>query len=563
VIILFKKPIEFFLIFSIGLSFLYGVLSYQHYSPSSHDFYINTISFFICSLGIIVFFFKKNKLHIKLNSILWILIFFILLIQPVINNIIYVDGLIFPLAQILFVLVLSVAISNISDKEYFIKKMAMILIVSSLFLFFTQIFHVFKIFSLVEIMRLPLQTQRFSGNLFQPNQTAFVFVLGVISIILLLETNRFFFLKYICIIFLSIGVALTASRAGFVMLLLFSLIFNIYINYFNRKNIFVVKYFFFSLLGLIIGICLYSYVSEKQTVFGRISTSFDDVRWNLLHQTGLIILDHPFKGVGWKNFASTGLQYYEQIGWLGLTDHSHFIFGQILSEFGLLGLILILFFSYVLIKNIFLIKNVYDAFILIVLLVFVVYSCFEYPLWYFRYLMIFSIFLSLFDKKEDSIYIIDKGYLISFIGLFLSLSSIYYAYQYRQLAYVNDVVFDTNISNKVKFEKILNTNFSFGFSYFNDLFLYQTISADGFFLKESIEVGERLINYIPLNEYLIKQGTLVGLDKQKVKSYKYFKASCYYHGGTECENTKLYLKELARSYPEYFESIYKKIDSNF
>lgn len=562
-IILFKKPIEFFLIFSIGLSFLYGVLSYQHYAPSSHDFYINTISFFICSLGIIVFFFKKNKLHIKLNSILWILIFFILLIQPVINNIIYVDGLIFPLAQILFVLLLSVAISNIGDKEYFIKKMAMILIISSLFLFFTQIFHVFKIFSLVEIMKLPLQTQRFSGNLFQPNQTAFVFVLGVISIILLLETNRFFFLKYICIIFLSIGVALTASRAGFLMLLLFSLIFNIYINYFNRKNIFVVKYFFFSLLGLIIGICVYPYVSETQTVFERISTSFDDVRWNLLHQTGLIILDHPFKGVGWKNFASTSLQYYEQIGWLGLTDHSHFIFGQILSEFGLLGLILILFFSYILIKNIFLIKNVYDAFILIILLVFVVYSCFEYPLWYFRYLMIFSIFLSLLDKKEGSIYIIDRGYLISFICLFLSLLSIYYVYQYRQFAYLNDVVFDSNISNKVKFEKILNTNFPFGFSYFNDLFIYQTISADSFLLKESVEVGERLINYIPLNEYLIKQGTLVGLDKQKVKSYNYFKASCYYHGGTECENTKLYLKELARSYPKHFESIYKKIDSNF
>ena len=82
-------------------------------------------------------------------------------------------------------------------------------------------------------------------------------------------------------------------------------------------------------------------------------------------------------------------------------------------------------------------------------------------------------------------------------------------------------------------------------------------------LKDSIAIGERLVNYIPMNQYLVKQGTLMGLDGQKEKAYNYFKASCSYHRGIECENTKNYLKELSLQYPENFQGIYRKINNNF
>lgn len=245
-----------------------------------------------------------------------------------------------------------------------------------------------------------------------------------------------------------------------------------------------------------------------------------------------------------------------------MTDHSHFIFGQLVSEFGLFGVALILFFFFIFIKNLFYIKSKSDVYVLLILLIFIAYSCFEYPLWYFRYLMVFSIFFALFDEGEGRVYVIDKGYSVAIFIFILLLSSFYYAYQYRKLAYVNDIIFDNNVSDKVKFEKIVKTKFDFGFSYFNDLFLYQAISTDGFLIKDSIEVGERLVNYIPMNQYLIKQGTLMGLDRQEDKSYNYFKASCNYQGGKECENTKKYLKELSQQYPLHFESIYKKIDSS-
>ena len=131
------------------------------------------------------------------------------------------------------------------------------------------------------------------------------------------------------------------------------------------------------------------------------------------------------------------------------------------------------------------------------------------------------------------------------------------------MAYLNDIVFNNSLSERVKFDEIVQTKFIFGFSYFNDLFLYQSLSTDGFLLKDSIEIGERLVKYIPMNEYLVKQGTLLGLDRQEKKAYEYFKASCHYHAGKECDNTKTYLKELALQYPNNFNSIYKKIDTNF
>lgn len=554
-----KSP-EYILLIFIGISFFYGVLSYQHYAPSSHDFYINAITFSLCAIGLIIFFIKKYNLNIRLNNLLWVLLLIIFFVQPVINNIIYVDGLMFPIAQIIIIFTLSVAVSNIRDKDYFIEWLSVVIIFTSFSLFLTQLIHFFNIKFLVEIMRLPLQVQRFSGNLFQPNQTAFVLVLGIISTIFLLNNKNY--LKFLIVFFLSLGVALTASRTGFLMLLFSLLLFNLFNNFIENKKIIVLKDFFFGIFGLVVGVFLYSYFSESINTIGRVSESSKDVRLDFLHQTILIIKDNPITGVGWKNFASTSLQYYDQVGWLGLTDHSHFIFGHIVSEFGILGWGVIVLFFIIFIKNLYYIKDRSDIYVLLILLTFIIYSSFEYPLWYFRYLMIFSIFFSLYDKGSKEIYGINKGYLVAIPVLILLLSSVYYSFQYKKIAYLNDIIFNDNISDRVKYEKIAQTKFDFGFSYFNDLFLYQAISTDGFLIKDSIEVGERLVNYIPMNQYLIKQGTLMGLDRQEDKSYNYFKASCNYQGGKECENTKKYLKELSQQYPLHFESIYKKIDSS-
>lgn len=57
---LIKNKHDFILTFFVGLAFLYGILSFQHYSPSFHDFYIHTFVFFLCSVGLFLFFIKKG-----------------------------------------------------------------------------------------------------------------------------------------------------------------------------------------------------------------------------------------------------------------------------------------------------------------------------------------------------------------------------------------------------------------------------------------------------------------------------------------------------------------------
>lgn len=382
-----KKEIIFYLF--IGISFLYGVLSYQHYAPSPHDFYIHSIVFTLCSIGVFFSFFKQN-IKIYLNQFLWVLLFLIFLIQPILYHINYIEGLTFPLASSLLLLFLSIAASNVINKEKLTLVMCLILGLAAILLFVTQLFHVFQLDFIVKAFNMPLQRSRFSGNLGQPNQTAFVFVLGVISIMYFLR-DKYSLLKYSLIFLLSIGIALTVSRGGFLMLFLGVLIFNLYLNYFNKISLFRLTSFFTASIGLLCGTLIYPYLSQSFTIVERSATLLGSKRLSHLQQTWLIISEHPFMGIGWKNFTGSGLEYSNQLAWFGTTDHSHFIFGQLWSEFGIFGLALIGLFFYIIFKNI-KISNIKQAYISIILAIILMYSCFEFPLWQFRYLMIFLFF---------------------------------------------------------------------------------------------------------------------------------------------------------------------------
>ena len=88
---LIKNKHDFILTFFVGLAFLYGILSFQHYSPSFHDFYIHTFVFFLCSIGLFLFFLKR-EVKLYTSQILWLVLLLIFIIQPIFNNLIYVDG---------------------------------------------------------------------------------------------------------------------------------------------------------------------------------------------------------------------------------------------------------------------------------------------------------------------------------------------------------------------------------------------------------------------------------------------------------------------------------------
>ncbi|MQZ31559.1 O-antigen ligase family protein [Acinetobacter haemolyticus] len=554
-----EKIQESIFYFFISLSFLYGILSFQHYSPSFHDFYIHTFVFFFCSIGTTIFFIKK-EVNLYFNQFLWLILLFIFLIQPIFNHIIYMDGLIFPIAIIILMLFVSLAVSNLRFKDEFKKNIALTMVVGAILLQLTQFFHILKIESMIELMRLPLQISRFSGNLFQPNQAAFVFVLGVISVMYYFYDKKNTLLKYFLVFLLSLSVAFTASRTGLLMLLLGVLSFNILINSFLKVSLLKLNFGFYSILGLILGLFLYPYFSESGNVAERIISGVDEPRLSLLHRTWLIILDHPLLGGGWKSFASFGTEYFNKLAWFDTTDHSHFVFGQLLAEFGLLGLFCIFLLLYLFIKNI-KIKNIEQSYVLAILLVILLYSFFEFPLWQLRYLLIFAVFLSLYDSYDRKYYTIKKWYLISFILFLLSIFSLYYSFQYNKIAQVYNIVLDESISHEGKKKEVLDIDYIYGFGYFNDLLVYEVVSNDDSDLNKKIEIGNRLVRYTPSYYYLIKHATFLALIGNTYSANYYFNASCNYAYGRYCEKTKKYLGELSKSNPDKFNDIYL-VDEN-
>lgn len=548
---------ENFLYIFVSISFLYGILSFQHYSPSFHDFYIHAFVFLFLNIGLFVYFFNK-ELKIYLNQFLWFLVFLTILVQPIFNNIIYKDALIYPLAIILSILFLSIAISNLNNKEKFISKMSFTIILGAVLLQLTQIFHILKLGFWVDIMHLPLQVERFSGNLFQPNQTAFIFVMAVISVIYFFRNLKFHLLEYFLIFIFSLGVAFTVSRSGFLILFISVLFFNIYYNLLNNVKFINLKYFFISVFGLILGVFLYPYFSNNIDIVNRANMSLDDPRTSLFHRTWLIIKEHPFMGVGWKNFSSAGLEHFNELRWFSSTDHSHFIFGQLISEFGLLGVGIILLFLIVFIKNR-KVLSISHLYVLTMILIIVFYSMFEFPLWQLRYLIIFSIFLSVFDRSERVFFIINKSYMFTALTFFFSFFSIYYIFEYKRTSYLYSYILNEKIDLIDKVKEIEKIKPVFGFSFFDDLIVYEVLSNGNFDLNKKIEVGNRLVHYVPSNVYLMRHARNLAEVGQYENSKYFFSASCHYNFGRECEQTKKYLRDLAIYDPENFKNIYEYI----
>ncbi|MFW2077672.1 O-antigen ligase family protein [Acinetobacter sp. ULE_I010] len=544
----------------LGIGYCFGVLSFQHYSPSQHDFYINSICYILVAFALVLFFIK-NKTRLYINNIFWLFVLCVFLIQPFINKIIYTDSLIFPIAIILLITLVSISISNYDNKRRVIYFFGYIFILSSLLLFLTQLIHILKILPLVELMRLPLQVQRFSGNIFQPNQAAFIFSLGIISSMFIFDENKKVF-NYICIFILSVGIAFTASRSGLIILLSMTLFFNLYKNYDKKNSLLKIYEFYFALMSFIIGNYYYNKLAVNGIV-GRISQSLDDPRLSLLSQSWLSFVNQPLTGIGWKNFASSNFIYYNQLEWVSFTDHSHFIIGQLLAEFGVLGGLIFILFTYIVIKNLKKLKNIQDIFVFTILCIFILYSCFEYPLWYFRYLFVFSIFLSLLDKSEAYEYKVDKDYLIYVPCLFLMISSVYYTMQYRKVAYINDIVFDQNENQRNKMLATVNLDPIFGFSYFQDLLFFEAADRDEFLLNDKLIIGERLVEYSPDYRFLIKQGAFLAFDNQKEKSLLYFDMACHYDFYQKCPYTIQVLTLLNNENHKKFGDIYYKVNTHY
>ena len=85
-------------------------------------------------------------------------------------------------------------------------------------------------------------------------------------------------------------------------------------------------------------------------------------------------------------------------------------------EFGLVfGGGILLYFTWIFLKSFKRLNDPINFYVFLILLVFIIYSSLEFPLWDFRYLFVFAIFFGFYTRIDKPLFTINGGISISII----------------------------------------------------------------------------------------------------------------------------------------------------
>ena len=207
-------------------AYLWGILSIQHYYPSSTDLYINIYVGGLLAVGLAGWAMAsdRKKIPISISTWLWLGLLMLILLQPILNQIVYTDGLIFPGATILFCLLVSLAVSGLDreEKRRAVNVMAVVLLAGGILTVATEVIQLVwpDSWLIGSVVFAKSPDNRLTGNIAQVNQAAFVSSLGMAAAIYLFYLTRTWLGKIICIVFtvwLVMGIGFTSSRGGFLL----------------------------------------------------------------------------------------------------------------------------------------------------------------------------------------------------------------------------------------------------------------------------------------------------------------------------------------------------------
>lgn len=541
------------------LSIFIGVMSFFHLEPGNWDFLIGTQVCMVLLAALMLLMIKNyNYKNALTETGIFIIIFFLLiLVQPFISNIYYIDDLVFPLTILFILMILNITISNEKiNRKSLIDTFSLGLIFIGLGVSFTLLVQMYN-YSVPFIMPVP-EGKRLISNIAQPNQAACFLALAIASVLYFKDKLNFF--SYYSLIFiLSIFIALTGSRLGIIFLgviVFYETFLKNYALKFSENVINFIKLTFVSSLGFSIGFILFSfYITDADILTRGIKDESTSIR--IMMQKGALDLfsQNPIFGVGWGNYFYASMENAVNFKWFTFSDHTHFIFSNIAVETGLLGLFVILsLFFYIIKKIIFIEYNLENCFLSLIIIIVGVYSLSEFPLWYLRFLIVFVIALTLLDKRKITI---NPKFNILFIILsfLLFVGSLYYHVKFMEYN-----------KYEAEFQRGLNPNLNklsnvFGFLEFKDFFVFREMTVDTLNLQKKVELGRRVITSYPFPYVINKQAVLEGLAGNQDKSIHYFKTLCFSREKEFCERLPeelLYWKTL---YPEKFSKIYDEVNS--
>lgn len=495
-------------VFLMCLSTMYfiGVLSYRHTFMDRMDMYMGLFITPLLCLGLIVWYYHNAIKKIGISSLTWLLLLPVIVLQPFINDVIYADALIFPFGSVLIALLVSIVGVHIDNHQrtWIIKNTAWLFLIIGILTVVTQFIQLFLPNHTLPFIA-PI-TNRLYSNLAQPNQASFVAVLAITSAVYLFFLNPknklLALILSLSVLFLSIGVSFSTSRAGLV-LLAFALVGMGFYGWQSHKlragvmigvlAIFAVGY---QLGNALMAKFFVSFTGADGV--GRLVSEGAGLRPILYERAFSAFKDEPITGIGYANYLSHGLDNIEKWYWFEHANHAHNVLTHIGAEFGILGLVPLLGVLFVLFRQVYLFVTFKLSqekyFICLLLLSFVLYSFSEFPLWYVRYLFVFAFLVALLDDGFEFNNLVLNKVVAILSAVVLTLSAFYF-WAYNHYLHRYEVVMYQQVGNQEKIDAYQSTPTIFGFSKFKEEMLHMVADEEGNDPERLLAIGDRLIRH--------------------------------------------------------------------
>ncbi|MFW2176579.1 MULTISPECIES: O-antigen ligase family protein [unclassified Moraxella] len=569
------------------------------HSPLGRDFLVNAMAFFPIVVGVIGFLLYYPIRQISLSVGTWLALAVLLGCQPLLHTLAYPDALIFPIACLFMVAMVAMVAGNVTDKSQLLNRFFIAVYVMALLTFFIQFSQMQNYQGFYKgwvIVRDNAQPNRYDGNFGQANHTAYGFVLALCGVIYQLHQafsqyiskdtiNQDFIRKnarltssalpkialgryrqlyrfglMVLFVCFTIGLALTQSRAGLVMMLTV-----IGVYFFAQQSPWRSK-FLLAGFGWVMFLLYYMGTSwiANYTAGGNSLGAVSRMaggqgnRSALSERAMMMFHDHPWTGVGWNHYMSASVDYAQHFKWPEIADHSHNFFTMILAELGVVGALCFVPIVWILLRAIHWRHSAESAIALAFVLASLLYASVEYPLWYFRYLAVFALFLALIDQSNWRI--LPKKWLNCGVMGILSLlagGAGFYTNTYLAENYLNYDQFVSHKNHQFQDNKMNYQAGVFGFSAYHDRILAMQAPVTAVQLDKKREIFQDVLTSDSSQFNLLANAQLYAYQGDKAKAFELIQASCIMvRDLTDCDNVDTDLENFADRDPATFGDLY-------
>ncbi len=577
----FIKDNSYWLASCLGLAVLCYLLPWH--SPLGRDFLVNAIPFIFICLGIAGFVWWQAIRQVSLSAITWVLLAALLMLQPLILKIAYPDALIFPCFCLIVVALTTLSASNITDKAGLLNRLFLASFIMAIVTFAIQVMQIFSYQITLGgwvIARGTPNGMRFDANFGQANHAAYGFVLALCGVIYQLHQlftqdtsvsglpkvavgqyrQYYRFSLMLMFVVFTVGLALTQSRAGLVMMVAAITVYFLAQPLVWRRKL--------SLAGFGIALFLLYYVvtswiaglAAGNSSLGAVSrmAGGEGNRKAMSERAMMMFHDHPMWGVGWNNYMLASVDYAQHFKWPEIADHSHNFITMILAEMGVVGALCFLPIVWVLIKAIHFRHSSESAIALAFVVASLLYASVEYPLWYFRYLAVFAIFLALIEQKYLKLTLPKRanqaiaGSMAILIG-----SAIFYAQTFIRLNYLDYGAFTTHKNHLTQDSQVDYHTRTFGFGAYDGRLVAMKVPVNNYNVDQKLEVFNDVITSDSSQFNLLAKAQLLAYKGDKKTALEQIEAACIMVPDvTDCDNVNTDLGKLADSNPAVFGDLY-------